>query len=365
MFKNGDALEIRAKYSYVNNDFVLDFLASDDGITFVPDPDFSNTFTYKEAISAAYISYGGDLSETVNYNIGLRAEHTDYNLQLSQLGNVAIEDKFLNIFPNVSISKTFANKQTVNLSYTSRINRAPYQNLNPVLIYQDPYTSVQGNPQLKPQRTHSFEINTRVNKISYKLGYNYTINPFGQTAIRGDDPKSYILQRINYGEQNEFFASASRAFKTDWWTSRNTFSLKYTNINESGLGFERVAPRLNPYFYTNNQFTISETVNAELLFWYLGDNYEGLHRRESIWNLTASVEKTFFDNSLRCRLIANDIFHSFIAQGGYNVAQTEVYYNRRWTTDYFRLSISYNFGKLKQSKYRNRGIGLDENDRAQ
>jgi hypothetical protein len=365
VFKNENILEMGVKYSYINNDFVLDFLVSDDGVNFILDEDFSNTFTYKEAIGAAYASYRGNLNKSVSYSVGLRAEHTDYELKLSQLNNEPIEDKFLNLFPNVSISKTFANNQTVNLSYSSRINRAPYQTLNPVLIYQDPYTSVQGNPRLIPQRTHSLELNTKVKKISYKLGYNYVINPFGQTALRGDDTKSYILQRINYNEQHEFFASASRAFRTDWWTSRNTFSLKYTNINEKGLGFVRVEPRLNPYFYSNNQFIISDTFNAELLFWYLGDNYEGLHRRERIWNLTASVEKTLFDKSLSVRFIANDIFHSFIAQGGYNVAQTEVYYNRRWSTDYFRLSVTYNFGKLKKSKYRNKGVGRSENNRAQ
>jgi len=83
-----------------------------------------------------------------------------------------------------------------------------------------------------------------------------------------------------------------------------------------------------------------------------------------MYNLTLTLEKSFFDKALTGRFIANDIFHSVIASGDYNVGQTEVYYNRRWSTDYFRLSLSYNFGKLKKVNYKNKAIGQSENDRA-
>ncbi len=364
-FKNSDVLEFGAKYSYVENDFGFDFLFSEDGVNFISDNELSNFFNYKESVGAAYFNFQSSINDKLNYTLGVRSEYTKYDLKLSRAEDQKIKDDYFNFFPNLSISKVLSNNRTINFSYTSRISRAPYQRLNPILIYQDPYTSAQGNPELQPQKTHSFEINTKIKKTSFKIGYNYIIDPFGQTAIRGTDPKSYILKRINYSDQNMFFASASRTFSNKWWRSRNTFSLKYTNITEENLGFERIRPRPLPYFYSNNRFDITKSFKAELLFWYQGDNYEGLHHRQDMYNVSITLEKSFFDRALKCRFIANDIFHSFIASGNYNVGQTEVYYNRRWSTNYFRLSLSYNFGKLKKVSYKNRAIGTTENNRAQ
>lgn len=365
VFKNDDVLEVGTKYSYIENDFNFDFMVSDNGSQFELDKDLSNNFLYQEHIAAGYFTFKSKLGAKTNYAIGVRSEYTKYNLELSQLAEEPIRDDYLKFFPNLSISRIFSDDYNLNFSYTSRINRPPYQRLNPVLIYQDRYTSVQGNPELKPQKVHAFEVNTKFKKVRFKIGYNYTIDPFGQTALRGDDPSSYILKRINYDEKHEFFTSLSRTFSNKWWTSTNTVNLKYTNIEENGFGFERVEPRPNLYFYTNNRFKLSNSLNAEVLFWYLGDNYEGLHHRQDMYNLSITLEKSFLDNALKCRLVANDIFHSFIASGNYNVGQTDVYYNRRWSTDYFRLSLMYNFGRLKKASYRNSAIGTSENNRVQ
>ena len=99
------------------------------------------------------------------------------------------------------------------------------------------------------------------------------------------------------------------------------------------------------------------------MFWGRGDNHDGLHLRKGMYNVTLTLEKSFFDKALKCRFIANDIFHSVIASGDYFVGQTDVYYNRRWSTDYFRLALSYNFGQLKKVNYKNKAIGKTENDR--
>ena len=363
IFQNKNLLEIGAKQSYVNNISSLDFLTAEDGVNFTRDENLSNDFSYDEAISAVYINFKGKLTQQLTYNIGLRSEYTDYKLQYSLNENQDIKDKYINFFPNFSISRSFAEGRNVNFSYASRIRRVSYQNLNPVLYYQDPYTSIQGNPDLKPETTHAFEINSKFNNVNFKMGYNYVIDPFGATAKRGDDEKSYILQGINYKDSHVFFASPSRTFNTDWLTSTNTVSVKYTILSDDQFDFEKIDSKPQFYFYTNNRFDIFKSLKGEVLFWYNGNNYEGLHLRRSSYNITLTLEKSFFDKALKCRLIANDIFHNRIAQGNYGVGQTDVYYNRRWSTEYFLVSLNYNFGKLKKGSFKNRGVGASENGR--
>lgn len=362
VFKNKHTFSVGTKYSVVENDFDFDFLVANTASDFTLDNKISNDIYFKESILAGYLNFDGKLNESVTYSIGVRSEYTDYLLQLGADKN-NISTKYINFFPNLSIGKRLSDNQSINFSYTARISRPPYQRLSPVLIYQDPYTSSQGNAELQPQHSHAFEINAKLGETTLKSGYTYYADLFGQAALRGDTPSSYILKFINYDKTHLFFTSASRTFRYKWWTSTNTLSFQYLNIIDGEYGFKRIEPKLRPYFYSNNRFHLSDSFKGELLFWYSGDNIEGLHHRESMYNVTLTLEKSFFDNALKCRLIANDIFHGVIASGRYNVAETDVYYNRRWTTEYFRLAVTYNFGQLKKVNYKNKTIGQSENDR--
>lgn len=364
-FKNNNVFETGGKFSNVKNDFDLDFLVAEDGVNYIIDPERSINFIYRESIGAGYVSFKSRFSRKVEYTIGARGEYTDYDLKLSQVNNQAIKNSYFNLLPNAAVNFKLSNKHNLNFSYTARINRPPYQRLNPVLIYQDPYTSVQGNPNLIPEKVHAFELGSKIKETALKVGYNYIIDPLGQTALRGTDPRSYILKRINFDKRYELFASVSRTFNVKWWTSINTFTLKYTNITDNQYEFQRIEPRPNAYFYSNNRFDIGNSYSAEAMFWYLGNNREGLYDRNSMYNVTLSLGKSFFKNSLKCNLIANDIFHSVIQSGNYFVGKTDVYYNRRSSTNYFRLSVIYNFGKLKKVDYENKAIGKPERDRVQ
>lgn len=364
VLKDQKSLDLGIKYGYIANNFNFDFLTSEDGINFQLDSNRSNDFDYKETISAAYINYKGKFSD-FDYSVGARAELTDYSLFISNADTQDVSESYFDLFPNVSISKTFSGAKTLNFSYSSRINRAPYQHLNPILIYQDPFTSIQGNPQLIPERIHSFELNSKINKTLYTIGYNYTLQPLGNTVITGEVPNSYILKRINYGKENEFYLSANRTFRiTRWWTSLNTLSIKYTALSEGEQGFENVDSKPNIYLFANNRFNISDSFNSEISFIYNGKNYEGLHKRNEMYNLSFSLEKSLWDEKLKLRFIANDLLHSYVASGNYSVGGTDVYYKRTWSSNYLRFSVIYNLSRLKSFDYKDNDIGKSEKDRA-
>lgn len=361
-YNNKNTFEIGAKYSLVDNGFYLDFFVADDGVNFILNNDLSNTFNYKEMVGAAYFTFKSNLNENINYAFGLRSEWTDYNLDISSQVDL-ITDRYINFFPNFSTNINFSENNHLNFSYTSKINRPHYHNLNPILYYQDPYTSIQGNPNLIPEKTHAFEVGTRFNKTTFKVGYNYTMDPRGGRAIRGEDDKSYVLIVLNFDKRHDFFSSVSRTFNKDWWTSINTFSLRQTNIIEKDLGIDRADPKPFVYLYSNNIFRVSNLFNVEVLFWYLGKRYTGITLRQQRSNLMVTVEKSFFNNALKCRFIANDIFNNTAAVGDYNLGETDIYFNRRWSNNYFRFSVIYDFGKLKKNNYKNKAIGETESNR--
>ena len=362
-FQHKGSLEIGAKFSQVENDSEADFLVQSAENIYNSDPNLSNNFTYQESVGAAYLSYKSPIKNGWSYSLGLRSEYTDYELSLAQLDKQEIADSYINFFPNFSLNKSISNDFNINFAYTAKINRPAYQQLNPGLIYQDPYTSIQGNPESVPQKVHTFELSSRLKQTTFKVGYNHIIDPFGGGAIRGKDDKSYILIRLNFDKKQVFYSALSHTFSNDWWESTTTANVRYTKTEENKLGFAQVAFKPNFYLYTNHRFKVSNLFNVDLLFWYLGPNYDGVYNRYKSYNLTVSVDKSFFNNNLKCRFIANDLLHTVRAAGDYNIAETAIYFKRRWNTDYFRASIIYNFGKLKKGTYKNKSVGKSENDR--
>ncbi len=358
------SLEVGTKLSQVVNDANLDFLVANDDNVYIPDDRISNTFKYTELLAAGYVNYNRTINPNLNFSIGLRSEYTHYVLELADAENQDLKNNFNNLFPNLSINYLLPNKQNINLSYSSSIRRPRYSQLNPVLYYQDAYTSIQGNPDLVTQKTHNVEIITNWLKTNIKVGYNYTIDPLGARAIRGEDDYSYVLKPVNYGYEQNFYTSLSKQYSNDWLSTQNTLTLSYNDIVESDLIAVRLQPKPHIYFYTNNSFNILETLKLDFTYWYWGDLYEGITHREDMANLSFNLEKSFLDKRLICRLTANDVFNTTRPSGYYSVGETDIFFERQRDDQFYRLSVSYQFGNLKKVSYKNRSTGANEVRRA-
>ena len=148
-------LEMGLRGSYIDNASIVNFQIAQNDDTYFLDQTLSNIFGYQEKIGAAYMSISGNFAEQWNYQIGLRAEYTDYQVEINQ-DLSSITNQYWKYFPNLQLSYQWNANYRSSLSFTSRMDRQPYNRLNPGLIYQDPYTSIQGNPMLVPQRSKKY-----------------------------------------------------------------------------------------------------------------------------------------------------------------------------------------------------------------
>lgn len=358
-------LEIGAKYSYATIKSGTDFLiANEEKPIFELDDNLSSDFQYNEKIAAAYLSYVGELSEKVNFSLGTRAESTKYNLFTNASGFREFEKTYENLFPNLLLNFNFSEDWKGHFSYAARITRPRYQALNPYVIYQDPFTTIEGNPNLLPEKTHAFEIGTMYKKFDFKIGYTYKIDPISAAALRGDTPNSYILRALNLEKGYTLFTSISRSFTLKWWNSSNTISMNLSKSIDNYYSFEFSPIKPQFYFYTNNTFTIQQLFKLQLLAWYLGDRSYGLGSENSRSTVTLGIERSFFKEALKLNFTANDIFHKFMVSGNYNVGQTQIYYHRTYTSNYFKLIATYNFGNSNKTTYKKSEIEQSENNRA-
>ncbi|MBL7816964.1 MAG: TonB-dependent receptor [Saprospiraceae bacterium] len=363
ILRGGQKLEMGTKFSYVTTKSATNFHIAENGNDYIFDKNLSNQFQYTEKIPAAYLSYSGVINK-INYGIGVRGELTDYKLNTSVGGGQALLDTYFNIFPNFQLNTVIAKTFKLRASYTSRITRPRYQALNPYVIYQDPFTTVEGNPNLIPEKVHAFEIGANYHDYDFRMGYNYTIDPINGAALRGENPNSYVLKAINLEKGHSYFASLTKTINLKWWTSVTTFNLNYTNLIDKKYDFDIIKPEPQLYIYSSNTFNVKDIVKIQLLAWYLGRKKQGIYDEFNRNSVMLGIEKDFFKNKLKIRLLANDIFKRTYAWGTYGVGKTDIYYNRTFNNAYFRFIATWNFGKIKNSNFKIKSTGQSENSRA-
>lgn len=364
VFKVDRKLEAGIKFSHAENVSQTDFMTSDLKNDFQPDTSLSSKFRYTELLPAAYVNYNATIAKSISFTIGVRGEWTHYRLNTSAGNGQVNESSYLNLFPNLLLSKTISEHLKIRASFVSKISRPRYQALNPFVIYQDPFTTIEGNPNLKPEKIQAFELGANYGVLDFRAGFNYTLDPISGAALRGSKPNSYVLKAINLQKDYTWLASVSNSFNLNWWNSTNTATLTYSKSVDNQYDFAFVKPKPQIYLYSSNTFNVHNLFKIQMLAWYLGDRYYGLYYNRSRATVTLGVEKSFLKNTLTVRFTANDIFHQTNTAGTYSVGQTDILFDRTFSTNYFRLAATLRLGRLTKARFNNKVSGESENSRA-
>ena len=151
----GEIRRINSDYKVWDNAILIDSL--------------DNVLHYDEKIYGAYLQYG-NREKKFQYSLGLRMEHSD--TKSTDRKNVFFNHKkYTDLFPTVHLTYNFSDSNSLQLSYSKRITRPRFWQLNPFGGIADKNNVRYGNPDLNPMYTNSFEIGT------LKRWNGFTINP--------------------------------------------------------------------------------------------------------------------------------------------------------------------------------------------
>jgi outer membrane receptor protein involved in Fe transport len=148
------------------------------GEPYAPDAGRSNAFTYDERIEAAY----GVLSQKVgpvDLQGGLRLERADTRFDLTTTGE-RFDNDYGSLFPSAIATWNVTESRQLKASYSKRINRPVTQQLNPFGFREDALNIFKGNPELKPEYTHSFELGYQQ---SLGKGSSLQLTPFFRRTL--------------------------------------------------------------------------------------------------------------------------------------------------------------------------------------
>lgn len=123
----------------------------------------SNDFTSEEQIHAIYANYQNQIGN-FGYQIGLRGEDAtlDTRSGLYSAGSDIIftpgKVAYTRLYPSIFLTQKFKGDQQVQVNYSRRVNRPRGWDTNPFLDISDPLNYRQGNPNLKPEDVHAYEV---------------------------------------------------------------------------------------------------------------------------------------------------------------------------------------------------------------
>jgi iron complex outermembrane receptor protein len=356
-------LEIGGKYSDVKTDNDLNATKKVNG-AYVNDTTLTNRFIYDEKISAGYVNFTKTYKNT-SVEVGLRGEYTQSKGDLVTQDSVD-QRKYFDLFPSAFLHHTFNDKNEVNLSYSRRIDRPDYSDLNPFLYYLDQYTYSQGNPFLKPQYTNNFELNYTYNKsYNLSLSYSHTYDAIQQIILTKDATKASYQTNLNISSQNSYNASISIPVTvTKWWSIQfdaTAFYLKFKSDTLSGGMLDR--GKLAYVAKANQTFTFAG-FKAELFANYQSPLTYGLYDIYARYNVDAGISHSFDNKKLNIKFSVSDIFNTQRNNLDINYQSDDLQIRQKQESRIARLSLTYNFGNSSIKKREHQNAMGEEGSRA-
>jgi len=352
------------KFSDVNANNVFNQYDVNSGVHAL-DVNLSNTFEYREQITAGYLKYEAPVSTSISFDLGLRLEntHSDGDLQpregSSQLPTSVLRD-YLNLFPTAGINFKTEKSGTFNLSFARRIDRPAYNNLNPFSYPVDELSYWKGNPFLKPQYANSFSLLYTYKNSTISAGYTHTSDlSSGVTELLDED--RIIMVPRNIGLQDNFNLTVTQQLTlTSWWNMSIT-GIGYHLTNKVGTAEygNYIPKRFSGTLNAQQTFTLPGHITAEAAGVYNTGYIAGLNTRvKGNSQIDLGVQRNLLHDKATLKLAATDLFKANRFNTDSQLNNLLLHTTYLGESRQIRLNFTYRFGNSKVKSQENHESGL-------
>ena len=367
---SGTKWTLGSKYANVNTNNTFNFNNIIDGLP-VRDPYQSNNFDYTEEVIAGYLNVGGALTKKLNYQLGLRMEHTHTigDLTRDEIVDPKPADytdrNYTDLFPSGALTYSINDINSLNLTYSRRLDRPNYQDLNPFEWRLDELTFRKGNPMLTPQYNHNVELSYVLMQAS-SIGLSYTNSKDVVTDLIETDPlvpnKSFINYR-NLSKQRQFSLNINSPLPIkSWWNgylSANIYKTFY-EARFPEYSFD-VATPLAVNVYMEHGFTLPDDYSFEISGWFNSAAvWGGSFITKSMGSLDLGAKKTVLGGNGSIKIGLTDI----LGTAGWNgfsdaIPGLKIDTNGRWESQRVNVNFNYRFGNNNVKSAREHQTGLE------
>ncbi|MEE9361951.1 MAG: outer membrane beta-barrel family protein [Cellulophaga sp.] len=359
-------MESGVKYAGIESNSKIDFYNLIGGNR-VLNSALSDNFTYDETVFAAYASMVRNWDKW-SLKLGLRGEYTDAK-GISNVLGITNSQNYFELFPTFYMLHTPSEEHSFSLSYSRKLERPRYQDLNPFKTFRNENDFIVGNANLKPNFSHNFNFNYTL-KGEYFFDLYYRDNGNYISVINFQDNQNRtirdlsqnVLESISYGLDFTYSKSITNAWFLYMYTSVFLESETFLAVESNNVKATNAIKGF--YGYLANYITLSKdgSFTGELAITYLSGNIHGSYTEDSTMALSLGLRKTLWNKKAVISLAVEDFLG--MANGRY----TSKYLNQDNAhlavpeSQYARVGFTYKFGNFKLSD-NDRGIEKKERDR--
>lgn len=302
--------------------------------------------TPHNTLYAFYSNFGYSFNDDISMQVGARYEHAAIG---GTFRDTTIDRTYPNLFPSASISWKLSQEYQLTANYNRSI-QLPWVNiLNPRATRSSSTSQFVGNPEIRPEFTHSLELSANAflgsTTITVSPYYKKTVDEIKLNSVLINDiyTNSYVnysgLQTIgidgtfNYRTRTGFSARLNLSvqnYKNGGGTTYSSdFATESTNASANGSVSYEVIKGLT--LNVNGRYVSPYTIGGEKALTFFFMNFGAIYK--------------MLDNALTINLTASDPFdlqkRDRIAYGnGFSLSTDSKPLSR-----YFNLNLSYTFGK--------------------
>lgn len=362
---------IGGKYSNVKTKNIFDFFNVISGVN-IMDLSRSNKFNYIENVNAGYINFTSPLGKKWSMRAGVRMENTISEGDLISnhpQPDDTVKRNYIDFFPSAALILTPNEINSFNFSYSRRIDRPNYADLNPFEDRIDELTFQKGNAFLRPQYTNIFEFaHTYKSRFNTTLSYSH-IKDF-RTNIIDTTEKNRVFRTVkNLASQDIFNFNFSAPFAiAKWW---NAFFIvnAYNSFYKADFGQnKKIDINIFAYnFFAQQTFTLTEGLIFELSGFYNSPTiWGGTFKTDPFYNIDAGIQKSIFKKKGNIKISYTDIFKTQLFRGVSDFGGAYLDISGRSESTQLRINFTYRFGNNQVKAARQHKSGLEEeNNRIQ
>ncbi len=351
-----------AKYSEVNSDSDLQSFTQNSLGDFVNNVNQTNRFLINESILAIYSKFNATID---NWSLsgGLRWEESDTK-GTSITQNQTRTRTISKFFPSVTLGRKITDEIKANVAYSYRISRPSYSSLNSFVYYYDPFTFEEGNPNLKPAFTNSYQFNlTYDDQPFFSIGYKQTQDALFEIITQNDASAETSRSVINLAESTNF--NASFFGPLDFIQGLEGFTGVIVNYKE--YNSEKLIPKLelsqwSLTWYTSAEYKLPWGINSEISGYYTSGGLEGQVEYEWIAGIDIALSKKFMQDRLKVSVEFEEILNRKFF-GSINYDNVNATIENDWARQNLFIQLNYSFGSKYNKNKKRTNVSKSERDR--
>lgn len=344
---------LKFAHSITYNDSRYDTL--DQQKQFVPDHSRTNLFRYREYIGAGYIGWESRVRK-FSYNVSLRVENTS-TIADAISAKLVTKRSYWHLLPSAGISYAMDDVNQFQLSFSRKLTRPVFSQLNPFRVYNSPLNYVIGNPYLSPAVTTAINLgySGRGLNISFNIGRDS--EPLGRYPKY--DPVTNVLEYLGKNFDHRSFANLEISMPlelTRWWRMTNTVTGFYEK--ETVPYFEYTFS--NPFVYVtingSQIFTLPKGITLDLHYFYKSASGNSLYTGDQMSSIDFGIQRIWFKGKLSSKLNVTDIFNKYKVLLSFREKQLINNTLSHWPgMQKLSFTLSYSFGRSTyKAKQQNR-----------